>query len=179
MSIPDDPGSTIPSVPPPYTGSAPKFATPRAQQQQTMPPQMMPHPPQASSVPATVGHRPPPVPPLRLVEPGARLGSLVIDVALVAVTAGIGWFIWSLITWGKGQSPGGSVMGHVVVDSRTGVQFDRGQMAMRELIVKGMVGWLLGMVSGGIYYLVDGVMIFGNRHMTLHDRMVGSVVCYR
>lgn len=169
MSIPDDPDSTIPSVPPPYTGSAPKFAVPDVYQP-PMPPQQMV---------AVVGHLPTPAPQFRLVEPGARLGSLMIDLALVAFTAGIGWLIWSLITWGNGQSPGGSLLGHVVVDAHTGVPFDWGRMAVRELVVKGVVGGFFFFLSGGIYNLVDGVLIFGGRQMTLHDRMTGSVVRYR
>lgn len=149
----------IPTTPPPYSGTAP---------------QLPPVPPVA-----VVHAAPAPVPVTRPATPGARFRALLLDLALLCGTAGIGWLIWSLITWEYGQTPAGRLMGHVVVHARTGQPLARGEMAVRELLIKGALGYALGLISGGIYYLVDGLLIFGKERMTLHDKMVGSTVNYR
>jgi hypothetical protein len=114
----------------------------------------------------------------RLVGPGARLGAVLLDVLLAMVTLWIGWLIWALITWSDGQTPAKKLLGHVVVDANTGQQFDWGRMALREFVIKGMLGGLLNTVTIGIYSLVDAFMVFGNRNQTLHDKMSTSVVRY-
>ncbi len=114
----------------------------------------------------------------RLVGPGARLGAVLLDVLLATVTLWIGWFIWTLITWSDGQTPAKKLLGHVVVDANTGQQFDWGRMALREFVIKGLLGGLLNMITFSIYFLVDSFMVFGNRYQTLHDKMSTSVVRY-
>ncbi len=114
----------------------------------------------------------------RLVGPGARLGAVLLDVLLAIVTLWIGWLIWALITWSDGQTPAKKLLGHVVVDANTGQVFDWGRMALREFVIKGLLGGLLNTVTFSIYFLVDSFMIFGNRNQTLHDKMSTSVVRY-
>lgn len=144
--------TVVPTVAPPYTGTAPKLTAP------------------------PVSLNPPRTAQFHLASPGARLKVLLIDSALFLFTGGIGWLIWSLNTWPRAQTPGGSLMNHVVMDANTGLPLDRGRMAVRELLVKGALGYVFAAVSGGIYYLVDALMIFGDQRTTLHDRMAGSLV---
>jgi hypothetical protein len=122
---------------------------------------------------------PPSVPPgygSTLVTPGGRLGGSLLDALLFLVTLGIGWWIWSLISWSGGQSPAKQLLGHVVADARTGEQFDWGRMALREFVIRGLLFGLLNVLSVGILGLVDALFVFGADGRTLHDKVAGSIV---
>ena len=43
--------------------------------------------------------------PQQLASVKARLGSFLLDVALMVVTLFVGWVIWNLFTWKTGQTP--------------------------------------------------------------------------
>jgi uncharacterized RDD family membrane protein YckC len=118
----------------------------------------------------------PPATQYSLVSAGGRFGALLLDGLLILITLWIGWFVWAMITWADGQSPAKKLLGQVVADANTGEPFDWGRMALREFCIKGLLGWLLNLVTFGIYFLVDSFMIFGDRQRTLHDRMANSIV---
>jgi uncharacterized RDD family membrane protein YckC len=113
------------------------------------------------------------------VSEAGRLGASLLDGVLIFVTAGIGWMIWSLISWSTGQSPAKQLLGHVVADAETGAAFSWGRMFVREFLVRGVLFLLLNFVTLGIFGLVDACMIFRADHRTLHDTMAGSIVRYR
>ena len=119
---------------------------------------------------------PPPGVGYRLVTPGGRLGAVLLDLVLMVVTFGIGWLVWTLVTWSDGQTPAKKLLGHVVADADTGRPLDWGRMALRELCVKGLLGSLLSTITFSAYSWVDCFMVFGERYRTLHDRMAGSIV---
>jgi hypothetical protein len=118
-------------------------------------------------------------PGMPLVTPGGRFCALVLDLILAVVTLGVGWLGWSLVTWRGGQTPAKQLLGHVVADAATGVPLGWGRMALRELIVRALLGAVLGLVTASVYLLVDASMAFSAGHRTLHDRLAGSVVRYR
>lgn len=64
-----------------------------------------------------------------------RLGGKAVDLALYAVTFGIGWLIWSLIVWGQGQTPGKQILKMCVYDKTTSKPAKWGQMAIREFLL--------------------------------------------
>jgi len=115
-------------------------------------------------------------PDFQLVSAGGRLGALLLDILLVMVTLWIGWFIWAMFTWADGQTPAKRLLGHVVADATTGEAFDWGRMALREFVVKGLLGWFLNVISISIYFWVDAFMVLGDRQRTAHDRIAGSIV---
>ncbi|GAA0582308.1 hypothetical protein GCM10010172_79260 [Paractinoplanes ferrugineus] len=114
-----------------------------------------------------------------LVSAAGRLGARLLDTLLLVVTFGIGWLIWSMVTWSNGQTPAKQLLGQVVADANTGEAFDWGRMALRCFVIEGLLGMLLNAVSCGIYFWVDALMVFGDRQRTLHDRMAGSIVRHR
>jgi uncharacterized RDD family membrane protein YckC len=111
-----------------------------------------------------------------LVSAGGRFGAFLLEALLILVTLWIGWFVWAMITWSDGQTPAKKLLGQVVADANTGEPLDWGRMALREFCIKGLLAWLLNLVSFGIYFLIDSFMIFGDRQRTLHDRMANSIV---
>ena len=64
-----------------------------------------------------------------------RLGGKAVDLAMYTVTFGIGWFIWSLIVWGQGQTPGKQILKLRVYDKTTEKPANWGQMAIREFLL--------------------------------------------
>ncbi|WP_229070936.1 RDD family protein [Actinoplanes sp. DH11] len=153
-------GQSTPAGPPPQPG---------ATVQPYAPPQpAIPHPGFASSYPAAEA-RP-------RVSAGGRLVAVLLDILLAVVTLWIGWFVWALFTWSDGQSPGKRLMGFVVTDEKTGEPFDFGRMVLREFCVKALLGTLFSMITFGVYFWVNALMILGDGQRTLHDRMAGSVV---
>lgn len=115
---------------------------------------------------------------LRLVTPGGRLGAALLDAVLVFVTLGIGWLIWTLITWGSGQTPAKQLLHQVVADARTGQPFTWGRMFLREFVVRGLLFGLANVFTLGVFGLVDVLMVFREDRRTLHDLVSGSVVAY-
>jgi len=69
-----------------------------------------------------------------------RLGGKAVDLAMYAVTFGIGWLIWSLIVWGQGQTPGKQILKMRVYDKTTCKPAKWGQMAIRELLLPLSIG---------------------------------------
>jgi hypothetical protein len=118
-------------------------------------------------------------PGLPLVAPAARFNALLLDLALAAITLGVGWLVWSLVTWRHGQTPAKRLLGHVVTDAVTGRPLAWGRMALRELVVRVLLGTVLSLVTAGGYALVDALVVYSDGHRTLHDRLAGSVVRYR
>ena len=52
-------------------------------------------------------------------------------------------------------------------------------MALREFCIKGLLGWVLNLVTFSVYFLVDSFLVFSDRQRTLHDQMAGSIVRHR
>lgn len=114
-----------------------------------------------------------PVPvPLPLTSTGRRFGAYLLEGLLAVVTLGIGWLIWSMFTWGNGQTPAKKLLGMRVVRLDSGQTASWGQMAMREVVGKG----LLGSLSFGITTLVSVFMILGASHQGVWDKVAGTVV---
>ncbi len=88
-------------------------------------------------------------------NPRHRLAGLLLDIALSWITLGIGWFIWSLIVWGRGQTPGKQIVKLRVYDKKTGRPVRWGHMLIRQyLILAGIpiVLFILFYITGGIHF---------------------------
>ncbi len=105
-------------------------------------------------------------------SPGRRLGAYLLDGVLAFVTLFIGWIVWSLVLWSKGQSPGKSLLGMRCMSTETGRAATWGTMALREVVGKS----LLGSVSFGITTLVSCFLILGNSSQGIWDKISTTVV---
>jgi uncharacterized RDD family membrane protein YckC len=105
-------------------------------------------------------------------SPGRRVGAYLLDVVLVFVTLFVGWLVWSLVLWSKGQSPGKSILGMRCMSIESGRAASWGTMALRELVGKN----LLGSVSLGITTIVSFFLILGDSRQGIWDKLASTVV---
>ena len=73
--------------------------------------------------------------PAPLASPGHRFGAIAVDLGLHLVTFGIGWFIWNLIAWSKGQTPGKYLLKIRVLNEPSGAPATWGQMLIRQALL--------------------------------------------
>ena len=111
-----------------------------------------------------------------LATPQSRLIAFLIDTVIFGFGLGIVWIIWFVTLAEKGTTPGHYLMGQVVVDSKSGDVFGWKKMVIREVLIKGILQWILGSILFMANYIVDASFIFTNKQRTLHDLMVGSQV---
>jgi hypothetical protein len=69
------------------------------------------------------------------VNPARRFTAWVLEIVLISGTAYIGWFIWSLITWGKGQTPAQNLLRIISINEITGAPAKRPQMFIRFFLI--------------------------------------------
>ena len=114
-----------------------------------------------------------------LATPQSRLIALIIDALIFGLGFGVVWIIWFITLAEKGTTPGHHLMGQVVVDSETGIPFGRKKMVIREVLIKGVLHWVLGSFLFMANYIIDGAFILTSTQRTLHDLAVGSQVIQR
>jgi len=97
----------------------------------------------------------------------------MLEVLLMVVTLVVGWWIWSLIVWGQGQTPAKQVLGMRCVKVETGQTATWGTMLLREIVGKS----ILGGITFGITTVASLFMIlFGAEHRGVWDHVAGTVV---
>lgn len=111
-----------------------------------------------------------------LATPQSRLIALLLDAIIFGLGFGVIWLIWFITLAEKGTTPGHQLMGQTVVDVHTGKPLGWKKMLVREVLLKGLLQWLLGSFLLMSNYLVDGAFIFSQNHRTLHDLAIGSQV---
>ncbi len=146
-----------------------------------------PPPPPPSGTPPPFPPAPPPPPPgyegswsaassgfggLKLTSKGKRFGAFLLEIVLIVVTLVIGWLVWSIILWQRGQTPAKSILGMRVIKLGTQRPARGGDMVLRELVGK----WLLSAIP--LYHLVSAIFVLADeRSQGLWDKIAGTVVC--
>jgi uncharacterized RDD family membrane protein YckC len=102
---------------------------------------------------------------------GKRFGGWLLDGLLFLVTFGIGWIIWSLVIWSKGQSPAKSLLGMRVVRTDTRRAATWGTMFIRDFLIKGLLVSICYLIQ-----IVSAFMILGADRQGIWDKMVNTVV---
>lgn len=111
---------------------------------------------------------------VQLASHGRRIGAYFLAIPLAIVTLGIGYLIWGLILWPRGQTPALKVLGMRCwrPESREVPGF--WWMALREV-----VGRIVDGILWFITYLVSFILFLATRERkTLHDYVAGTVVLY-
>ena len=114
-----------------------------------------------------------------LASRGQRLGGFFLELLLAIVTLGIGWLIWSLIVYSRGQTPAKQLLRLRVVRQEGHRVADWGWMALRELVLKAAIILLLAgiFLLGIVWVIVNGIFLLNNdQNQTLWDKMLKTVV---
>ena len=70
-----------------------------------------------------------------LANPRHRLAGFFLNLLFQGITFGIGWFIWSLVVWGQGQTPAHQTLKMRVYSIDTGKPASWGHMLIRQLLI--------------------------------------------
>ena len=108
-----------------------------------------------------------------LSSPWRRLGGYLLDLVLVICTLFIGWFIWSIVVWGRGQSPAKQILGMRVIRDDSLRAVGRWGMVGRGLS-KWLIGWVASLIIIGVvaYFW----LLWDEERQELWDKMCGTVV---
>ena len=69
------------------------------------------------------------------VSPTRRFTAWVLEIVLISGTAFLGWLIWSLVTWSKGQTPAQNLLRIISINETTGAPAKRPQMFIRYFLI--------------------------------------------
>ena len=109
-----------------------------------------------------------------LASSGRRIGAYFLAIPLFVVTLGIGYVIWGLVAWGKGQTPALQVLGMRVWRPEQRRPASWGIMALREIVGR-IVDGVLSIITLLISFVL---MLTGKERKTLHDMVAGTVVLH-
>jgi uncharacterized RDD family membrane protein YckC len=111
---------------------------------------------------------------VRLSSLGRRFAAYAIDVAIGFVTLGIGWLIWALIVFARGQTPGKQLLGMRTLTWATRRRAGWGRMFLRVMVVQSVIMFV------AIITLIGVVVFFwplwDDRNQELWDKVVDTVV---
>jgi uncharacterized RDD family membrane protein YckC len=107
-----------------------------------------------------------------LATPGRRIGAYFLAIPLSIITLGIGYIIWGLIIWGRGQTPAQQVLGMRCLKNDSYQKATFGTMALREIIGNLAESLFITAIIGFIF------MLTRPDRMTLHDLIAGTIVVH-
>jgi uncharacterized RDD family membrane protein YckC len=111
---------------------------------------------------------------VELASVGRRIGAFFLAIPLWIVTLIIGYIIWGLIVWARGQTPALQVLGMRCWRPETGKVANFWWMALRETIMR-IAESILGFISLIASFVL---MVTGRERKTIHDWVAGTVVLY-
>lgn len=109
-----------------------------------------------------------------LASVGRRIGAYFLAIPLAIVTLGIGYIIWALIVWGRGQTPALQVLGMRCWRTETNRIADWGYMALREIVG----GFVEDLVFGLVAIVSFILMCTRPDRRSIHDLIAGTIVLY-
>jgi uncharacterized RDD family membrane protein YckC len=177
MTQPPDPNEGAPMVPPSPMPPPPPVP-PQAAPPPSAPPLRYGQAPYAGAGGAPPGMYIDPLSGLTLPEGvelasvGRRIGAYFLSILLAIVTLFIGYIIWGLIVWGRGQTPALQVLGMRCWRPETGRVAGFWWMALREIIGR-FVDGILSIITLLTSFIL---MVSGKRRQSLHDLIAGTVV---
>jgi uncharacterized RDD family membrane protein YckC len=113
---------------------------------------------------------------LRLSSVGKRFGEYLLELVLALALLAIGWFVWSLIVWKRGQTPAKQVLKMRIVHlspPREAAGWSR--TALREFVGKGLLG-LVATVTLGLGYVLYFWLLWDRNRQELWDKLADTIV---
>jgi uncharacterized RDD family membrane protein YckC len=108
---------------------------------------------------------------VELASVGRRIGALFLALPLFFVSLCIGYLIWGVVVWARGQTPALQVLGMRCWRPETGRVAGWGWMALREIVGRFIEGIIF------IIALVSFILMAASRERrSLHDLIAGTVV---
>jgi uncharacterized RDD family membrane protein YckC len=108
---------------------------------------------------------------VELASVGRRIGAFFLAFPLFIVTLGIGYLIWGVVVWARGQTPALQVLGMRCWRPDTGRVAGWGWMALREIVGRFIEGLFF------VIAIVSFVLMAASRERrSLHDLIAGTVV---
>ncbi|MCY3577308.1 MAG: RDD family protein [bacterium] len=124
----------------------------------------------------------PPDPLSMLASKGRRFGAYLLEIPLVFVTLGIGYLVWMLIVWARGQTPAKQVLRMRVVRLEERRAAHWGWMAMRNFVLGVLIGFPLELIFSGLsilWLLANAIaLLVSSRNQALWDMMLKTVVVH-
>ena len=114
--------------------------------------------------------------PLYLTTPARRLGQYALDVGLAIVTLFIGWLIWSLIIWGRSQTPGMQILHIRTIRRDTLEDASYGTMALREVVGRWLIMGLIASIFFPAALVLDCMLLWDKDRQQLWDKIAGTTV---
>lgn len=111
---------------------------------------------------------------VQLASVGRRIGAYFPAIPLVIVTLVIGYVIWGLVAWGRGQTPALQVLGMRCWRPEAQRVAGWWWMALREIVGRIAEG-ILGIISLLVSFIL---MMVTKDHKCLHDMIAGTVVVH-
>jgi uncharacterized RDD family membrane protein YckC len=109
-----------------------------------------------------------------LASHGRRIGAYFLAIPLSIVTLFIGYAIWGLIVWGRGQTPALQVLGMRCWKLDHGRRADWGDMALREIVGRFIIEGIVPFAG-----LVSFIMFLATKQRrAIHDYVGGTVVLH-
>ncbi len=105
---------------------------------------------------------------------GRRVGAFFLSIVLSVVTLGIGYVIWGVIVWGRGQTPTLQVLGMRCWRPESARVAGWGWMALREIIGR-LVEGILSIITSLLSFIL---FLARPDHRSLHDMVAGTVVVW-
>ena len=109
---------------------------------------------------------------VHLSSPSRRFLGHVLELGLMIVTLVVGWIVWSLVAYGRGQTPAKQLLNMRVVKVETLERASFARLLAREWLAKPVLG-LAGGLTAGIAYVW---MVWDKRNQELWDKAVGTIV---
>ncbi len=117
-----------------------------------------------------------------LASKGRRFGAYLLEIPLTIVTLGIGYIIWMLIVWARGQTPAKQLLRMRVVRLEERRTANWGWMALRNFVLGVLIGIPLELIFPGLsilWLLANAIaLLVSRRNQALWDMMLKTVVVH-
>ncbi|MCL2780393.1 MAG: RDD family protein [Actinomycetia bacterium] len=111
---------------------------------------------------------------VEVASPGRRIGGYFLEIGLAIITLGVGYVVWDLIVWARGQTPGKQVLHMRCMRIHDHRPANWGWMAMRQI-----VGGIVESIFAIFTFTVSSIMMIASRdHRAIHDHIAGTVVLH-